>query len=298
MISDRFLGQKFAKEVLSKKFNNTKNLFTYVLIADTIGCNLNCWFCYAWKYLDMKDAKKCNPHILSAKNLAEQFNCKIRKTADFAYLKNRVRDKTSYSEQQQKNILKHINLRLPFSRIRISGGEPLFSNGDVFIAQDRDDDLITQTIEYWIDFFEELDTVVGKIKDERLINIATFDSAWQLTEHPVWLTEAQDRIMVRFDTNGIILGKEKYSDQFFSGLFELHRNKKLNNIHIQTDYSFRDCALHTRLSLDTNELLHGKIAHNHLKKDDNESRRSETRHKPKPSIASNCDIHYRFMVGA
>ena len=57
LISDRFLGEKFAREVLSKKFGLRKNLFTYVLIADTIGCNLNCWFCYAWKYLTIQDAK-------------------------------------------------------------------------------------------------------------------------------------------------------------------------------------------------------------------------------------------------
>lgn len=44
LISDRFLGEKFTKNILSKKFKNTRELFTYNLIADTIGCNLNCWF--------------------------------------------------------------------------------------------------------------------------------------------------------------------------------------------------------------------------------------------------------------
>ena len=119
LISDRFLGEKFAEQVLSKKYEKTKNLFTYVLIADTIGCDLNCWFCYAWKYLNLRDAKKIMINFLSAKELAQQFDCKIRKTSDLAYFRSQIKNKTSFDSREQEKILKHINLELPFSRIRI-----------------------------------------------------------------------------------------------------------------------------------------------------------------------------------
>jgi organic radical activating enzyme len=239
LISDRFLGTKFAKEVLFKKYSNTRNRFTYVLIADTIGCNLNCWFCYAWKYLDIKDAKRIDTHFVSAKGLAKQFDCKIRKTADLKYLKNQVYKKNAFEIKEQGNILKHFDLELPFSRIRISGGEPLYSNVSVFQAEDRGEDLVTQTIKYWIEFFEELDRLIGKIKTEGIINIATTDSNWQGLHHPVWLTESKDRIMIRFDTNGIIFGNEKHAELFYSELYRLFKEGKLNNVCIQIDYSFK-----------------------------------------------------------
>ncbi|MCJ7570749.1 MAG: EVE domain-containing protein [Candidatus Thermoplasmatota archaeon] len=239
LISDRFLGEKFAKEVLSKKFGNTKNLFTYVLIADTIGCNLNCWFCYAWKYLNMNDAQKIKTCFLSAEELAEQFACKIKKTADLNHIKSQIKEKIKYTDQEREKILRHVDMNLPFSRIRISGGEPLFSNSHVLQNYKESEDLITQTIPYWIDFFEALDGMVGQIKHDRLINIATFDSNWQNLEYPVWLTEADDRIMIRFDTNGLIFGNNKYTEFFYSELFRLFKENKLNNINIQIDYSFK-----------------------------------------------------------
>ncbi len=240
LISDRFLGGKFAEQVLSKKYEKTKNLFTYVLIADTIGCDLNCWFCYAWKYLDLQDAKKIRRiNFLSAKKLAKQFDCKIRKTSDLGYVKSQIKNKTSFDSRVQERILKHINLELPFSRIRISGGEPVFSNKDVFQTDSESEDLITKTIRYWIDFFEELDKLVQQIKQDKLINIATFDSDWQILKYPVWLTEAKDRIIIRFDTNGVIFGKKKFTNLFYSELFRLFKENKLNNTHIQIDYSFK-----------------------------------------------------------
>lgn len=246
LISDRFLGKKFAEEVLSKKYRRTANLFTYVLIADTIGCNLNCWFCYAWKLLNVRDARGCSPHVLSAEQLANQFACKIRATADLGQMKAAVFQKypQNYSSEDQvgrhrNGILRHLDLGLPFSRLRVSGGEPLFSNRDVFQTEDVSEDLLTQTIRYWIDFFEVLDESVGQIKRENLINIAPFDSDWHLLEHPVWLTEAQNRIMVRFDTNGIVFRNERLAKLFYSELFRLFQENKLNSVHVQIDYSFK-----------------------------------------------------------
>jgi uncharacterized Fe-S cluster-containing radical SAM superfamily protein len=198
LISDRFLGERFTKEVLSKKYNKPEGLFTYVLIADTIGCNLNCWFCYAWKYLELKDASRCHPEFLSPVQLAKQFDCKIRKTANLSYMKSQVASKTSLDNKDKEKILKHLDKELPFSRIRISGGEPMFSNSNVFQSPTESaesQNLIIQTIKYWIQFFEEFDNLVGQIKKENLLNISTFDSTWQKLTHPVWLTEVKNRIM-------------------------------------------------------------------------------------------------------
>lgn len=232
LISDRFLGQKFTDEVLSKKYKKTKDLFTYVLIADTMGCNLNCWFCYAWKYLEPEDIKKCTPRFLTAEELAKQFDCKIRKTSDLDYLKQQVGLKNFLKDNEKRSATNHLNKELPFNRIRISGGEPLFSSRYFFQTEDTSSDIIQQTIKYWIKFFEELDGLIGKIKKEKLINIATFDSDWQDLKHPVWLTEVEGRIMVRFDTNGIIFGGEGHANLFYSELFKLFQEEKLNNIHI------------------------------------------------------------------
>ena len=88
-------------------------------------------------------------------------------------------------------------------------------------------------------FFEELDALIDKTKREGLINIADFDCEWQDLPHPVWLTEAKDRIMVRFDTNGIIFGSKKWAQFFYSELFRLFNQGKLRNLHIQVDYSFK-----------------------------------------------------------
>jgi len=163
LISDRFLGERFTKEVLSKKYAKPEGLFTYVLIADTIGCNLNCWFCYAWRYLDLKEARRCNPRFISPVELARQFDCKIRQTANLDYMKSQVASKTSLSDSEKQKILKHLDKELPFSRIRISGGEPVFSNGNVFQSPAKStesESLITQTIKYWMRFFEEFDNLV------------------------------------------------------------------------------------------------------------------------------------------
>jgi len=179
------------------------------------------------------------PHFLSARELAEQFACKIRNTADLEYVKGRIGSKTAFSPEDREKILRHIGLELPFSRIRISGGEPIFSSNDIFETDDESEDLVTQMIRYWIEFFQELDDAVGEIKQEALINIATFDSEWQHLEYPVWLTEAKDRIVVRFDTNGIVFGRDRFANLFYSELFKLFNENRLNHIHVQIDYSFK-----------------------------------------------------------
>ena len=60
LISDRFLGERFTREVLSEKYHRTRNLFTYVIISDTIGRNLDCWYSYARRYTRNEGGVKCD----------------------------------------------------------------------------------------------------------------------------------------------------------------------------------------------------------------------------------------------
>lgn len=239
LISDRFLGERFTKDVLSKKFSRTRNMFTYVLIADTMGCNLDCWYCYAWKYLDAKSTRQLSTAYIAPRELARQFSCKIESTADLENMKNMCRDKSYMSPDDQRKCLKHLDLGLPFSRIRVSGGEPLFSNADVLRDEGTTDDPIDATMQYWLEFFTEFDGLVGDLIANGTINVAMQDSDWHLLPHPVWLTEAAGRIMVRFDTNGLVFHDRDYTDRFYSELCKLYKEGGLDNLHIQIDYSFK-----------------------------------------------------------
>ena len=49
---------------------------------------------------------------------------------------------------------------------------------DVFQTDNTGENVISQTVKYWLEFFEELDTLVQQIKEEDLINIAELDSDW------------------------------------------------------------------------------------------------------------------------
>lgn len=60
--SERFLGDE-----QQKKFVKSSRKHPYVIIADTLGCNLRCWFCYSHHFWTLKTAKKgCNPVFLSS----------------------------------------------------------------------------------------------------------------------------------------------------------------------------------------------------------------------------------------
>ena len=45
--------------------------------------------------------------------------------------------------------------------------------------------------------------------------------------------------MIRFDTNGLTFASDKYVDLFYSELFRLFKEGKLNNVNVQIDYSFK-----------------------------------------------------------
>ena len=75
IISDRFLGEEFMRKVMRGRFN-----YPYVLIADTAGCNMRCWFCYSWHFWTPSLAldQGCKPSFASVEKLADQFHCKFK----------------------------------------------------------------------------------------------------------------------------------------------------------------------------------------------------------------------------
>lgn len=74
--SDRFLGDE-----QQRKFAGSSRKHPYMIIADTLGCNLRCWFCYSHHFWSLDRAVKhgCNPTFLSSEEIISQFRCKIEK---------------------------------------------------------------------------------------------------------------------------------------------------------------------------------------------------------------------------
>ena len=84
LIADRFLGHEFQREILGK-MGKSRGRYPYVIIADGLGCNLRCWFCYAYKFFDKQTAQanRCKISYVTPQRLAEQFACKLEKLSQF-----------------------------------------------------------------------------------------------------------------------------------------------------------------------------------------------------------------------
>lgn len=239
-ISDRFLGEDFQRKVIGKAFKKSFQKFTYVIIADAVGCNLNCWFCYAWKFLKRSVAQeKCETSFISPERLAEQFFCKFNKVSSMEYMIKQIKKKEFLSGSQIEKSTNHIRLNLPLTRIRISGGEPIFSDDEVLIETDKGKPVYLSSVDYWLIFFEKLDEMVGKLKEDKVINLIDVDKWDGTSPHLSCLCEVTGRLSVRFDTNGVPFGNEKITEAFIGGLYRLHKEGKLNNLFIQIDYSFK-----------------------------------------------------------
>ncbi|MEM0330721.1 MAG: hypothetical protein QXW84_05045, partial [Archaeoglobaceae archaeon] len=163
LISDRFLGKEFAETILAKK-GAEKGRYPLVIIADTIGCNLNCWFCYAYKFLSLSEAIRngCKVAFVTPERLAEQFACKLKKISDLSEVLDSIDGKTFLGEIERQKAKKHLEQKVPLWRIRISGGEPLYSCNENFIGETTRNN----SINYWIRFFEALDSQISVIKSE------------------------------------------------------------------------------------------------------------------------------------
>ena len=237
LIADRFLGEEFHKKTLGKYLKNSRLKYAYVIIADTIGCNLNCWFCYAWKFLDKKIAEKsCKTAFVSPKRLAEQFYCKFKQISSIENLKNKINEKTFLNEKIKKSTLKHIDDKLPIKRIRISGGEPIFNNKENTMFEEQES-FSLDAVDFWVKFFKELDKKIELLKKEGVIEIT---EDWNPKNHfPSCLAEVKDKLTIRFDTNGILFANKKITEKFVAGIYDLYKKGELNHLFIQIDYSIK-----------------------------------------------------------
>lgn len=237
IISDRFLGQDFMLNVMRGSYN-----YPYVLIADTAGCNMRCWFCYSWHFWSKKIAEErgCKPAFASAERLADEFYCKFESMSNKKYMLDTLEQKTFLTAKEMNQSLYHIKKNYPVIRIRISGGEPVFTSQEIYRPFDSSKPVdYSLGVKYWLDFFEEFDKRVKKLKENGIINMISQDD-WNFNSP--WLsvmTQKPGRINIRFDTNGIAFADPAISKQLVGGIFRLHTEGKLNNSEIMIDYSFK-----------------------------------------------------------
>ena len=237
IISDRFLGRDFMLKVMKGSYN-----YPYVLIADTAGCNMRYWFCYSWHFWSKKiaDEQKCRPTFVSADRLADQFCCKLEKMSNREYMLEALAQKTFLTAKELRESSAHIKRNYPVIRVRISGGEPIFTSKETFEPFDSANQVdYLLGVEYWLGFFEEFDKRVERLKGEGMVEFVpqqdwTFDSPWLSV-----MTRKPGRINIRFDTNGIAFADPAISSRFVEGVFRLHAAGRLKNSEIMIDYSFK-----------------------------------------------------------
>jgi hypothetical protein len=219
IMSDRFLGEPF-----NKLTGIPKNKYPYVVIADTAGCNLNCWFCYAHDTIKKSNYEKLKPKFISPSDLAKCFACKI------GYASTYITDKSRYPI---------------FSRVRITGGEPLASSPDTLI--DFKGDFYEGTVQFWKEFFIELDHEVKALVAEeriRLVQAGEFKPILRQGrfDRPAWVTLKRGRITVRFDTNGLLFCNRKNAYEFLKSINDLCKTTRGSALYVEIDYSLKGAA--------------------------------------------------------
>lgn len=237
IISDRFLGPEFMSKVMKGTYN-----YPYVLIADTAGCNMRCWFCYSWHFWSNKlaEEQRCRPVFISAERLADEFYCKIKLMSDRDNMLNVLEKKSFLTSKELGQSRQHIRNNFPLIRIRVSGGEPVFASRETFRPFESDKPVgYSLGISYWLTFFEHFNKRVAELKDNNTIHMVpetewSFESPWLSC-----LTERPGRMNVRFDTNGIAFADPILSRQLVDGIYDLHKQGRLDNIHIMIDYSLK-----------------------------------------------------------
>lgn len=223
--SGRFLGDE-----AQKKFAGSSRKHPYVIIADTLGCNLRCWFCYSHQFwsIDRSIKHGCNPTYLSSEDIVSQIKCKIEKLIE----------------------AEHLMIKKPVIRIRFSGWEPIFATKEIMRHYESDKPSDYKLgIDFWIEVFKELDNVISDLKKSGKIILINEDEWDFQDEWPVFITDSPGRVNIRFDTNGIAFGNNEESRRvnaeeglayyFIERLFDIHRENKLQNIKIWIDYSFK-----------------------------------------------------------
>lgn len=56
---------------------------------------------------------------------------------------------------------------------------------------------------------------------------------------PTFLCTDDNRLEIRFDTNGFLFSDYNFAEKFVGGIYNLFQEKKLNNLLIRIDYSFK-----------------------------------------------------------
>ncbi|MCZ7382894.1 MAG: hypothetical protein O8C64_15165 [Candidatus Methanoperedens sp.] len=224
VIADRFLGNDFMDKVMHNRYS-----YPYVLIADTVGCNLRCWFCYSHHYWtrDRAEKKGCRPLFISSEKLADQFICKIEKLAKTSDMKNR-----------------------PFTRLRISGGEPIYATNEElrpFISDKPID--YKAGIDFWLDYFKHLNNRLDILIQNKTINVMLKSEWTERSPWPSFIGDSPGRVNMRFDTNGIafgsgpeskrVLGGKDVADYFIDGLYKLYKEGNLSRINVSITYSLK-----------------------------------------------------------
>lgn len=203
---------------LEKDLRNTMQLGInrpYTLVVDTAGCNKNCWFCYAYPIVKKKDYDKCRTICLSPDDLARCFVEKLRS------LKNSVKKKDRF-----------------FSKLRITGGEPLFSTADTLLDI-KTGNYPFATIDYFLRFFEFLDPQIVTLAKEGVIFLSIPKPYSLNMPFPTFLCSSDNRIEIRFDTNGFLFTDRTFADKFIGGIYSLFENGKLNNLLLRMDFSLK-----------------------------------------------------------
>lgn len=229
LATDRFLGQQTHEKIMG----NSRS-FPYIIIVDTAGCNLRCWFCYSHHYWAPDPRTK--PEFLTTDEVVAQIECKIEQISKF----------------QRK--------RRPLTRIRISGGEPIFADRNVIRPYSSNKRIDYELgIKYWLEFFEKLDVLIGKLKsqgkiciyDEKNWNYQEWNFRNRKNPWPVFVSDVPDRVRIRFDTNGTAFGDStnpevgrvegdaQYARKFIDGIYDLYSKGRLNNIKIWITYSLK-----------------------------------------------------------
>ncbi len=219
ILTDRFLSENFQKKIMQDERPYPRGTYPYVLITDTSKCNLRCRPCYSWIFWEPK-RNRSHPVTVTSENLAELFRCKVEKLKKEELLNG-------------KRIGRDRHKR-PFSRLRISGGEPLFDENN----PDR-------SLEFWIDFFGNLDKRFEKIIGEEISMMS--EKEWKdaskeerIEKFPVFLKSDSGKIRIRFDTNGFLFGDPTFTEEFVKRIYDLN----LKNFTIDLTYSLKGTNKH------------------------------------------------------
>jgi len=205
--TDRFLERELRRTM------QLGNKRPYTLVVNTAGCNKNCWFCYAYPILKKKDYYKCKTISLSPEELAECFVSKL-------YSLDRVKLKDKF-----------------LSKLRITGGEPLFSTSDT-LFNTAGVSYPLETIDYFLEFFESFDQSIPKLRNEKVIFLSPPRRYSSDIPFPTFLSY-NNRIEIRFDTNGFLFRDRGFAERFVGGIHSLFEANKMNNLLIRIDYSLK-----------------------------------------------------------